>query len=228
MTSIDDVIERVKQILLLANRSDKPGEIEAAERMAQKLITKYQIEEAQLNGRVKADDIVGVKVNAPEPYTIEKSILLNSIAKHNFCKVLRGDRYAMIYGYTSDINLCLSLYNSLVIHMVAEMQSKLDKAKSTAIGKFYSKVWAASFFSGYCVTIDERLNEVKQETINDMNTSNTSVELVVRDKQHAIEEYFQKVSKVKSSKRVTSSPSGYHAGSDSAKLADLQHKRINK
>ena len=228
MTNIDDVIEKVRQILLVASRSDKPGEIDAAQRMAQKLVTKYQIEEAQLNGRVKSDDIIGVRIDAPGAFTMEKSILLNSIAKHNFCKVLRGADYIMIYGYTSDIDLCLSIYNSLVVHMVTEMQNKLVKVKEESKGKVHSKAWTASFFSGYCVTIDHRLREVKATTINDMAQSSNSVALVVKDKQHAVEEHFQNINKAKSSKRTASSPTGYFAGSDSAKTADLQHKRIKE
>jgi len=228
MAKLDDIISLVQKILEVAARSDKPGEVAAAQAKAQELIVRYQIEEAQLNGRTKPGDITGVRLDVEDPYQSEKSILLNTIARHNYCRVLRGAGYCMVYGYNDDIQFTIRLYQILSLHMVAEMRRKAKIARSNSVGKFYTKAWVSSFFNGYCVTIDERLKEAIKSAINSMDNPN-SVAIVVRDKAHAIEEYFQKLSRTPPTKRkVSKAALGYADGSDSARLADLNQTRIEE
>ena len=45
MTSnLNSIIQKVQKLLRVAESSDKPGEVEAAQARAQEIITKYQIE----------------------------------------------------------------------------------------------------------------------------------------------------------------------------------------
>ena len=221
-----DVIDKVQKLLNLANSSDKPGEVATAQLMAQKLITKYQLEEAQLHGRIKSDDITSMTVPIADPYFIDKATLLNSIALPNFCKVLRGNDHCVVYGYHSDIELCVALYRALEVHMVSEMQDKLALAKKLAPEHVHANTWAKSFFAGYAISIGERIKQAKSETIEDAGTAGSSLELVLRDKQHAIENYWQKLVKDRGSKRKLTSISGYQAGKESAATADLNQTKI--
>jgi len=227
VSKLTDIISRVQKILRLAESSNHPGEVAAAQSLAQELITQYQIEEAQLNNHVGSGGITSSRIEVNKPYLIDKSVLLNSIAKHNFCKVLRGDGYCMIYGYQSDIDFCLTLYEILCPHMVSEMKIKLEKAKAIYNDTLPVKAWTKSFFAGYAVTISERIKESKAKVIKDNEIIGTSVELVVRDKQHAIEDYFQSVGKKKSrqSDKLTSI-NGYDAGILSGKNANLNQTVI--
>jgi len=221
---LNDVISKVQKLLRVAASSDKPGEVASAQSLASLLISRYQIEEAQLHGHIGEGDIISKRIDNPSPYALDKSILLNSIAKHNFCKVLRGDGYCMIYGYKSDIELCIALYDILLPHMVSEMLSKLDKRKKSAVSKVHPKAWAKSFFSGYCINISERIKESKQQVIKE--SAGTSIELVIRDKQHAVEEYFQEIEHRPASKRKINPSIGYMAGVDSSNNADLNQTKI--
>ena len=229
-TNLSDVISKVQKLLRVAASSDKAGEIEAAQSRAQELITKYQIEEAQLNGHIVKGDIVCQRIDMPKPYVIDKSVLLNSIAKHNFCKVLRGDDYCFIYGCRSDIDLCIALYNILSIHMVSQMQYKLDLIKASLQEKVYTKPWIKSFFGGYSIGISERIKESKSKVIKETESSSgNSIALIIRDKEHAVEEYFQKVDRKKSSyDRKLSSSSGFNAGIDSAREADINQSKLER
>lgn len=225
-SKLSDVISKVQKLIRLADNSDKPGEVAAAQSLAQELITKYQIEEAQLNDHVGEGGITSKRVETPKPYSIDKSVLLNSIAKYNFCKVLRGDTYCMIYGYESDIELCIALYDVLSMHMISEMSIKLKKAKKSQQEKVFTKTWIKSFFGGYAISISERIRESKEKIISEAELTNTSVALVVKDKQYAIEDYFQKLDYTPSYERKLSSTSGFSEGMDSAKKASLNQSAI--
>jgi len=222
-----DVISRINKLLRVASSSDKPGEVASAQAIAQELITKYQIEEAQLHEHIGVGDITSKIVYMPKPYVIDKSMLLNSIAKHNFCKVLRGNDYCIIYGYDSDITLCVALYETLSLHMISEMHSKLDQAKSEDTVKD-TRSWIKSFFGGYTLMIAERIEASKTRTINDLQSKSTSVAIAVKDKQHAIEEFFQGISYHRSSDRKISSEPGYAAGTISAKNAVINQTTLEE
>jgi hypothetical protein len=223
---LSDIISKVQKLLRVADSSDKPGEVSSAQSLAQELITKYQIEEAQLHDHIGEGNIVARRIETPKPYAIDKSVLLNSIAKHNFCKVLRGEEYCMIYGYKSDIELCLTLYNILSLDMVNEMFIKLNKIKKNSKEKIHTKTWVKGFFGGYCITINERIRESKTKVINE--TNNTSVALVVRNKQHAIEEYFQKLDRHPATQRKIVASSGYNDGIDSGMKANINQSSIER
>jgi len=226
VSKLSDVISKVQKLLRVAESSDKIGEVEAAQSLAQELITKYQIEEAMLNNHVGEGGIISFRVETPKPYAIDKSVLLNSIAKYNFCKVLRGDTYCMIYGYESDIQLCIALYNALSLHMINEMRIKLSKTNEIKAEK-HPKAWAKGFFSGYAISIEERIRFSKSKVIKEVESDvSKSLELVVRDKQHAIEEYFQKLDRKKATDRKLTSVSGYRAGIDSGKEANINQLTI--
>lgn len=228
MTKLDEITELIQKILELAARSDKPGEVEAAQAKAQQLILKYQIEEARLKGHTSSSDVTMVKLEVDEPFMHNKCVLLNIIAANNFCRVLEGMGYCKIYGYANDIEICIKIYSMISLHMLSELNNKRsDALKSLIITNGHqSRSWAASFLDGYCITIDKRLELAIAETMDSMS-NDKSVALVVRNKQHAVEEYFQRIPRAKVPiKQVNTTVSGYSDGVESARLADLQQTRI--
>ena len=228
MGDLSDVIDKIEKLLRLSASSNHPGEVENAQRMAQELITKYQIDDAQLHNHKGSGGVTFLRIDTPAPYEAEKAMLLNYIAKHNFCKVLRADDFCMIYGYDSDIRICVALYNILILHMVTEMQRKLAiiKSKSKPGEKVHAKAWTKSFFGGYCIGIGERLKETKAKVISEYNDK--AIDVIVRDKQHAVEEYYQELYRKPAGVRTLTSASGYEAGKDSANNANLNQKGIER
>jgi|GEM_PF-5035153 len=225
-SKLKSVIDRVEKLLRLAARSNQPGEVAAAQAMAQQLITKYQIEEAQLNDRVVSGDVISKIIDTPAPYALEKSMLLNSIAKYNFCKVLRTEDRAIIYGFPSDVELCLALYSVLSVHMAAEAVTKLAYAKASSDTKIHSRSWTKSFFGGYSNEIAKRLEQSKNYTIKEVEDTGKSLAVAIRNKQHAVEEFFQNIERTPSRDVKLSSAAGYNAGKDSAQSAYLNQTSI--
>ena len=228
MANLSDIIEKIQKIIQIAERSDKPGEVAAAQARVQELITKYQIKEAQIHGHVGSGGIISIRVETYRPYRIDKSVLLNVIAKYNYCKVLRGEDYCLVFGYSSDIDLVITIYNALVNHMMLEMKTKLASFNKDAEARTDPKAWAHSFFSGYCVAVGERIKESKAKAVQEVESTGTSVALVMRDKEHSIEEFWQNQDRKPAAARSLTTVSGYEHGIISGKSADIQQNKLGK
>lgn len=210
---LENVIKRVKRLLALANNTPYPGEAQTAHELAQMLITKYQISEASFIDFNDFTDVISQNVPTPAPYELDKAILLNAIAKENYCRVLHGDGYCLIHGYASDVHLCLALYETLVEHMVSDMRSKRASIDTDTKG------WSKSFFAGYTVTIAERLRQGKHKVIK----GGSNIAVLMREKEHAIARYWEETNggDKSTTKRVRSDHDGYRQGVYSATNANL-------
>jgi hypothetical protein len=230
---VSKIIDRVNKLLRVASRSNHTGEVEAAQTMAQELITRYQIDPSQLSEEMIVDGIVRRSVDIPAPYSMSKAVLLNYIAKHNFCKVLvSNDNTAILIGYPTDVELCLVLYSNILLHMISEMEDKLFYAKYVEEPEpdFNVKAWTKSFFGGYAMQISIRLETAKHGVVEEeIINHGKSLEIAIRDKQHAVEDYYQNIDreKVRSSSKLTSA-AGYKAGVKSAEKADLNQTKIKE
>jgi len=226
MNDVDDIIKKIKKILSIVDRSDKPGEVANAQSMAQELITKYQITEAELNASAN-EDIISREVKTPKPYSLDKIILLNAIAKANYCRVLksRDNSYCYVYGTKTDVQLVIGLYNNLNLHMINAMKRKLKSVKHSS-DNAHTRTWTKSFFGGYAVTITERMREARTRV---MSSTVSSTDLVVyfRDKEHIIEDFWQRLDKLPGSKRQLDSSDGFASGRNSAYSADLDGQRLD-
>jgi hypothetical protein len=233
MYNLDEVMSRLNKLLTLANRTSNIGEMEAAQAAIQRMITRYQIDSEQLRLLGSSHDTHHVSceyIYIPNN-TVMNSVLLNTIAKHNFCKVLRSNDACLVYGYPEDIKLCLGLYSVLVIHMQSEHDYKLVDAKSNKNDEFNARSWSKSFYVGYCVAVGERLSEAKQSTIDSMASTDTSIVLAVKNKQHEVEEFYQSMtSTAKSDGGITANTasSGYIAGHASGRNSDIGQTRIEQ
>jgi len=229
-SKLQDVIRKVEALLTRANNTDYPEEAKSCQQKAQELMTKYQVDEVNLFGTQKSDVIISKRVEVPSPYYIDKIMLLGSIARENFCRVLRGKNYAVIYGYESDIELSLTMYRFLLTDMIRQMMFELDKLRMTVDHHTINTTsWKKSFLAGYAQTIGKRLKEAKQEQADAVAkaTGDNKFSLVLVSKEEAILDYWQSVSKVSAATRTLTSASGYSAGKASGSRADLGQTRIS-
>lgn len=219
--SLDDVIRIVENLLRHAESAAKCGSGEAQSYFdkAQQLMLKYQVEESKLFGEKKGKGIIRREYHINAPYFLDKATLLNSIAKQNFCRVLRGKGYVAIYGHESDIEFTIVLYQSLLVSMISEMNIELKKVREVEL--VLSQVsWKKSFFAGYAYRIGERLAEIR-------NSSDSGYALVITDKEHEISEFWNSLTDGASTTRVLSSVMGFDSGKVSGGRVDLGQTKIN-
>jgi len=216
-----DVVRKIEGLLRIANSTKYPEEAKIFQQKAQELMTKYQVEEAELFGKGKDGVISNRKVSLTPPYVIDKSILLGAIARQNFCRVLRGPDYAIIYGYESDIELSLVMFNCLVVDMFSKAALSMPKGGATTS-------WKKSFFGGYASTISKRLREAKRIQIEQESifNGNDNFALALNKKEHAILEFWESVDRIKSSGRTLKNKQGYDSGVLNASLVDLGQPKV--
>jgi hypothetical protein len=220
---LKDVIRKVEALLQKANSSMYVEESKAFQQKAQELMTKYQVEETDLFGRSKDEIISNRRVEVPPPYVIDKSILLGSIARQNFCRVLRGSDYIIIYGYESDIELSLVMYNYLVVDMFSKAAQNIPSSGATTS-------WKKSFFGGYAATISRRLRDAKKYQIeqDSIFKGNDNFALALNKKEHSILEFWESVDRIKVSGRSLKDKQGYESGVLSASSVYLGQPKVGK
>lgn len=220
---LKDVVRKVEGLLQKANSTTYAEEAKALQQKAQELMTKYQVEETDLFGRSKDEVISNRKVVIGPPYVIDKSILLGSIARQNFCRVLRGSNYAIIYGYESDIELSLVMYNYLVIDMFSKAAKSIPEGGATTS-------WKKSFFGGYAATISKRLKDAKKFQVEQESifNGNDNFALALKKKENSILEFWESVDRVTSSGRTLKDKQGYESGVLSASSVDLGQPKVSR
>lgn len=132
----ENIIEKVRKLLSLAEGTDSEAEAAAAAAQAQRLMTKHSIAAAMLevknDGREKAEDIVNPRSHLGK-YASWKGVVLGSVAKANGCGFYKSSRneYAThhsmhLFGRPSDIDLCRELFEWIVIEIdsLASMNCK--------------------------------------------------------------------------------------------------------
>jgi len=214
-----DVISKIDALFKQAANTSFPEEAATFQAKAQELMTKYQIEMAMLNDRVLDDELTHAVVHINNPYMLDKSILLNSIAKNNYCKVVRYRDYCKVFGYKTDIEMVTAMFTALELHMISEMW------KNYSVPDHVSTIsWKKSFFAGYSSKINSRLAKAKRESINDANThnGNDSVALVLKKKDALVEDYFNaEKGNTRATTQTVTSLSGYGAGGAAGSRANI-------
>jgi len=221
---VSDVIGKIDALFKQAANTPYAEEAATFQAKAQELMTKYQIEMAMLNDRVLDDELTHAVVHINNPYNIDKSILLNAIAKHNYCKVIRYRDYCKVFGYKNDIKMVTAMYTALELHMISEMWKNYD------VPDYVSAVaWKKSFFAGYASKISSRLAKAKRESVADANKTNgnDSVSLVLLKKDELVQQYYDENSgATRSSTRTVTSMSGYGAGTSAGGRANIGQSSV--
>jgi len=223
--TVDSTISKIEALFKQAANTPYPEEAATFHAKAQELMTKYQIEEAMLNNRVMTDELTSVDVKINNPYMVDKSILLNAVAKNNFCKVVRYQKFARVYGYSNDIKLVIAMYTALEIDMINQMWAAF-KEKSEYVSTIS---WKKSFFGGYASRINQRLLSAKRDQIKETSktTGNDEFALVLVKKEQLIEDYYNSNTfNLRTTTRTLTSTSGYNAGTSAGNRADIGQARL--
>ena len=113
----EKIIEKIKNLLDLANNNPSENEAIAAALKAQELMAKYDIEIAEVEGREVDEEIVKEYIQFKENtgYCIKWRFQLASIIADNFkVKTFRNNKKTVVfYGFKSDVMIATSVFNYL-------------------------------------------------------------------------------------------------------------------
>lgn len=187
--NIGDIKERVSALLRKASDgAATPAEAEAAMRLAQKLMGRYQVTEADLDngdGTFKTVDREGRYSPKKGEYYLHPVERYCAAIVGRFCGVEpytateNGKLVLHIFGLDSDVELANWMLTSFVQQFEADWllykQFKLDTKRLVTI-----KDARLSFATGFTTAVNERLNDWLFRKSPEEGTADTSNALVIR------------------------------------------------
>ena len=183
MDTKDKVIEKIKKLLILAdkNKNSNLEEATAAAEKAQALMEKHRIEQAMLN----IQDALGLEQLNDEGLPNNWKVFLAFVlAKHNGCYIIKSQDYdqdnkVLIVGEYQDIKSIQTIYKYLVLELNRLCIASIIRYQ--AVTKHLpNKDFAESFYTGAIQTIDCRLQETNKTVRNEHICKAGSTEQVVQ------------------------------------------------
>ena len=227
MTRRDDeqMLETIRGLLAKAESTEFEAEAEAFTAKAQELMAAHSIERAMLDERRGGDGVSprSVTVKIHRPYAEPKMHLLSAAAGPNHCKVVwnRYKEEAVVFGFDNDIDAVELLFTSLLVQATRAMTA-LGPQTDWA-GRSRTRSFRRSFLLGFADRIGWRLREAADRTTEaaaGTYGSSLAPVLALRDERvaAAVRDEYPRVGTLRTS---TSNLSGWFAGEDAARRADL-------
>jgi len=229
---LNEIIEKIKKLRTLSQNNSNVEEAATAARLADQLIVKHRIEEAQL----EIDSNVASSATKDEQYIYTtgriipwKQSLAVSLADHYGCAIYNNTSYPegrqvsnlCLIGRKSDMEITRYMFAWLSLEI-----DRLCKLNCKGFGKIYCQSYCIGAVSG----IKQQLALSKQQ-IKDETLATQSVALVKLDdrKSEAEQALIKLVPELKPTKATSKSqydPDGYYSGVAAGKNINL-HKNLN-
>ncbi|MFF0770915.1 DUF2786 domain-containing protein [Nonomuraea wenchangensis] len=222
-TASEKTLDRIRGYLAIAEHSNTgAAEAETFRERAYALMAKYGVERAHLAaaGQI-TDELASWGFVVDGPHQAERIQLLAAITNAKTCRALtwkvNSTTYIMVSGYQSDLDAVQMLYGSLALQMTKEVKA-VTATKRVATAR-------KSFLLGFASRVGEKLREANQAATAEIPTSSTgsSTALVLRDRQAAVDAYFNKQAPNTRANRgpTIGDPHAYLAGREAGDRADI-------
>lgn len=236
-TNMDGVMRRIEKLLAMANdgRGD-PNEAATAAAMAEKLMRKFNIENADLLiKKVRAGDAkfatkscsANMKRDDPRRPPLQKNPpwgqwLAYEVAKLNDCELRQGvgpsGAVLIFMGFESDVQVAGWMFDYLVGELI-----KGCKAFNKAAPR--SKVESNSFRMGFIGVLQHKVRAMRKEKDAEMQQVVSSRALVV-SKAQALVEHFGEFKYRESNSDAKINGSAYNHGREAGSKVDVGRKAV--
>lgn len=239
---MDTSDKRVRQILALLEKTTKngatPEEAEAAFAAAQRLMTKFAIDEALLRaarGGRGADDpvVTDTSVKVKGSYRDASVWMWQGVAEANDCRVFIRTNYdrtnlttVVIVGHRSDIEHVLVLGTQLALQLARELRAcrpTYDEWDRRSKG-MQAYVYRRSFAEGWVRRIGQRLKDARHEVITEADEGKGTLLPALLDRAGEVDswvdEHFPNLV-TRTTRRRSYSLAGAGAGVKAANRADI-------
>lgn len=190
-------LEKIRALLAKAESTEYPEEAKAFFDGAQRLMTTYAIEEAELRKEGHGDQRpVVVTLRVEKPYANAKTMLLAVVAKNMNCRVTvphssqrkgKDAWTAHLYGFPNRVTDSEMMFTSLLVQCTGEMMAV---KKPDGI---HGKTWYNNFIIGFATEVRDRLYRAKKEAESLSTVGNALV--LIRDEMAAVDALVGKTSK---------------------------------
>jgi hypothetical protein len=225
-------LTKIQALLAKAERAGSEEEASAFFAKAQELITKWEIDDAELAMAKPAHQVtydVAVRIVNLSTYTPEadmRAINLVALAMglraayNRYRKPTRWDKgqkpEAHLYGVADDLDRFEMMWASITIQMITEMKREEGRR---ALDRNQQRSFRMGFKIGYAERIAERIKGQREATIG--------TSLVLRGKADAVATKFEAATHARRKSNIQVSADGIQAGRKAANSADLGGKRVS-
>jgi len=154
------MLSRIRALLAKAESTEFEQEAEALSARAQELMAKYSIDHALLAARTgDKEEPAGRRIAVDNPYEKPKTVLLNTVAEANRCRVIWSQDVglATVVGFPADLDAVELLFTSLLVQANTAMMR--TGGKKDELGRSRTRSFRQSFLVAYSIRIGERLAE---------------------------------------------------------------------
>lgn len=235
--NLDSIMRRVQKLLAIAqdDRAD-PNEAAAAAGMAERIMRKYQIEQADLIVKElkagadleTADCLCTAKTNGTEVKSVPlwASWMASAVADFNSCgarltRGATGEKVVRFYGYAGDVRVAKYMLDYLVATTLRLCKGYRETMEYQVLGRSAMASYRSGVAMGICAAIRALIKEKEQEQAA---TSSCTALIVV--KQEAIVAKYGEVFSRKSSTTKTAQGSSYASGFSDGRKVDVTRRGV--
>lgn len=197
----EDIIRRIQGLLNKAEGTKNEHEAATFLEGAQRLMLKYQIDEAALAAANKAagkvEEIVTKLISIKKkPMTPVHQTFLNRLAHLYSCRMwyVRGTEANYVVGYEGDVRFVEMLFVSVQIQMLTSLA-----AAGGGKGQPRPIVWRKNYADGYYSRVISRMQDIKHK-VEDETGPGTSI--VLRDRGLAVQDWLDENLNLKTARKT--------------------------
>ncbi|MFC4951070.1 DUF2786 domain-containing protein [Pseudonocardia sp. GCM10023141] len=236
MDRSDQKLEVIRKLLAKAERAATTNEADAYNAKASELMAKHGVDAAMLaaaSGDTR-DTIGSLRMKMTDPYSVEKAQLANAVTQAMGCRLVQHPGYGRgqisavtVIGFESDLRRIEVTYTSLMLQatksVVHQRPPEWSRESTTAFRRTY--------LAGFSSEVYRRLLAAERGAVERHDAAATregpSAALVLADRRSLVQAAFdEQYGDLKPGRKRTLSGSGYQAGREAGRRADVGQARV--
>lgn len=236
MDAAEQKLEVIRKLLAKAERAATPDEADAYNTKAADLMARHGVDAAMVAaaGGDTRDVIGSRRIAMTDPYSTEKATLAGGVARAMGCRVVRhpgnnrGQTAAVtVMGFETDLRRVELTFTSLLLQATRSVVRQRPSGWSGESTTTFRRTWLVGFSS----EVHRRLVAAEQGAVQQHDaqaaTGKPSAALVLADRRSLVEQaYDERYGHLRSSRPRRLSGSGYAAGTEAGRRADVGHTRL--
>lgn len=237
MDEAEQKLEVIRKLLAKAERAATPEEADAYNVKAAEMMARHGVDAAMVAARPNGgsrDEVGSIRLSMTDPYSTEKAQLAYGVARAMGCQLVQHVGHGRsrvdavtVMGFRSDLQRVELTFTSLLLQatrsVVRQRPPEWSRESPAAFRRTY--------LVGFTNEVHRRLVAAERGAVEQhdatAHTGAPSAALVVADRRAIVDRaYGQQYGHLKAGRRRQLSGSGYRAGTEAGRRADVGQRRV--